>query len=120
MAVEEQVEQGPESEAPAADIRLVRVTKRFDDVAAVDDVSLESRADFFALLGPSGCGETTSLRMISSFEEPTEGTIFLGDRDVTGLPAVPARHQHGLPELRASPSPLHRGQHRPSDSSGRA
>ncbi|MGH3042592.1 MAG: ABC transporter ATP-binding protein [Gaiellaceae bacterium] len=87
MAVEEQVEREPESGAPTADVRLERVTKSFDDVTAVDDISLEiPRGSFFALLGPSGCGKTTSLRMIGGFEEPTEGTIYLGDRDVTGLP----------------------------------
>jgi spermidine/putrescine transport system ATP-binding protein len=87
MAVEERVEQEQGSGAPAADVRLASVTKRFDDVAAVDDVSLEiPRGSFFALLGPSGCGKTTSLRMIGGFEEPTAGTIYLGDRDVTGLP----------------------------------
>jgi spermidine/putrescine transport system ATP-binding protein len=88
MAVEEHVEQEQGSGgAPVADIRLESVTKRFDDVAAVDDLSLEiPRGSFFALLGPSGCGKTTSLRMIGGFEEPTAGTIYLGDRDVTGLP----------------------------------
>ena len=87
MAVEERVDHGQGSAAPVADIRLESVTKRFDDVAAVDDVSLEiPRGSFFALLGPSGCGKTTSLRMIGGFEEPTAGTIYLGDRDVTGLP----------------------------------
>jgi spermidine/putrescine transport system ATP-binding protein len=87
VAVEEKVEQGQGSGAPVADVRLESVTKRFDDVAAVDDVSLEiPRGSFFALLGPSGCGKTTSLRMIGGFEEPTAGTIYLGDRDVTGLP----------------------------------
>ena len=87
MAVEEKVDQEQGSGAPAADVRLASVTKRFDDVAAVDDVSLEiPRGSFFALLGPSGCGKTTSLRMIGGFEEPTAGTIYLGDRDVTGLP----------------------------------
>src|SRR5512145_803108 len=66
---------------------MERVTKRFDETTAVDDVSLEiPRGSFFALLGPSGCGKTTSLRMIGGFEEPTAGTIYLGDRDVTGLP----------------------------------
>jgi spermidine/putrescine transport system ATP-binding protein len=87
MAVEERVEREPEGGVAAADVRLERVTKRFDDVTAVDDVSLSiPRGSFFALLGPSGCGKTTSLRMIGGFEEPTEGVIYLGDRDVTGLP----------------------------------
>ena len=85
MAVTEQPKAPP---APAvADVRLEKVTKRFDDVVAVDDVSLEiERGSFFALLGPSGCGKTTTLRMIGGFEEPTEGHIYLGDQDVVGLP----------------------------------
>jgi spermidine/putrescine transport system ATP-binding protein len=86
VAVRERVEQEVPT-ATAADIRLDRVTKRFDDVVAVDDVSLAiERGRFFALLGPSGCGKTTTLRMIGGFEEPDAGTIFLGDRPVTGLP----------------------------------
>src|SRR5919201_435031 len=90
MAVEErQVESPSQAERATAppDVRLESVTKRFDDVVAVDDVSLEiPRGSFFALLGPSGCGKTTTLRMIGGFEEPTAGTIYLGERDVTGLP----------------------------------
>ena len=89
MAVEERVEPPTpaEAEASAPDVRLDRVTKRFEDVTAVDDLTLEiPRGSFFALLGPSGCGKTTTLRMIGGFEEPTGGTIYLGDRDVTGLP----------------------------------
>jgi spermidine/putrescine transport system ATP-binding protein len=71
-----------------ADIRLVEVTKRFDGVVAVDRLSLEiERGSFFALLGPSGCGKTTTLRMIGGFEQPTEGAIYLGDQEVSGLPA---------------------------------
>ena len=69
------------------DIRLTNLTKRFDGVVAVDDLSLEiERGRFFALLGPSGCGKTTTLRMIGGFEEPTSGRIELGDRDVAALP----------------------------------
>ena len=75
------------TDAAAADVRLEGVVKRFDDVVAVDGITLEiPSGSFFALLGPSGCGKTTTLRMIGGFEEPTEGAIFLGDRDVVGLP----------------------------------
>jgi spermidine/putrescine transport system ATP-binding protein len=89
VAVESRVE--PYERVPAApviaDVRLDRVSKRFDEVLAVDDVSLEiEHGSFFALLGPSGCGKTTTLRMIGGFEEPTAGTIYLGDQDVTGRP----------------------------------
>jgi spermidine/putrescine transport system ATP-binding protein len=71
-----------------ADIRLDRVTKRFGDVVAVDDLSLEiEQGEFFSLLGPSGCGKTTTLRMIGGFEDPTRGTVHLGGKDVTDVPA---------------------------------
>jgi spermidine/putrescine transport system ATP-binding protein len=90
MAVEPRVApaQAREPAAPkVVDIRLQGVTKRFEDVVAVDDLTLEiEQGSFFALLGPSGCGKTTTLRMIGGFEEPTEGTIYLGSRPVTGLP----------------------------------
>jgi spermidine/putrescine transport system ATP-binding protein len=75
------------AEDRVVDIRLSNLTKRFEGVVAVDDLSLEiERGRFFALLGPSGCGKTTTLRMIGGFEEPTSGRIELGDRDVAALP----------------------------------
>jgi spermidine/putrescine transport system ATP-binding protein len=89
MAVEQRVEAPPDTGGATVppDVRLDTVTKRFDEVVAVDELTLEvPRGSFFALLGPSGCGKTTTLRMIGGFEEPTEGTIYLGERDVTGLP----------------------------------
>jgi spermidine/putrescine transport system ATP-binding protein len=73
--------------APQIDVRLEHVTKRFHDVVAVDDLSLDiEQGRFFSMLGPSGCGKTTTLRMIGGFEEATAGTIYLGETDVTGLP----------------------------------
>jgi spermidine/putrescine transport system ATP-binding protein len=69
-------------------VRLQEVSKVFKETTAVDSISLEIKeGEFFSLLGPSGCGKTTTLRMIGGFEQPTEGSIFLGDEDVAGLPA---------------------------------
>jgi spermidine/putrescine transport system ATP-binding protein len=72
----------------SADVTIDHVTKRFDnDVVAVDDLTLEVESGkFYAFLGPSGCGKTTTLRMIGGFEEPSDGTIYLGDQPVTNLP----------------------------------
>src|SRR5215475_11630957 len=57
--------------ASTVDVRLERLTKRFDDVTAVDEIDLDvERGRFFALLGPSGCGKTTTLRMIGGFDQP--------------------------------------------------
>jgi spermidine/putrescine transport system ATP-binding protein len=69
------------------EIRLSGVSKRFGDVRAVDDISLEIRSgEFFSLLGPSGCGKTTTLRMLGGFELPTSGRIELRGVDVTNAP----------------------------------
>jgi spermidine/putrescine ABC transporter ATP-binding subunit len=69
------------------DVRLDRVTKRFNDVVAVDDLSLEIvSGEFFSLLGPSGCGKTTTLRTIAGFETPDEGRVVVGGRDLTHVP----------------------------------
>ncbi len=75
-------------QSAAVPVRLDRVTKRFGHVLAVDDVTLEIAAGkLVTLLGPSGCGKTTTLRMIAGLEHPTGGHVFIGDEDVTPLPA---------------------------------
>jgi spermidine/putrescine transport system ATP-binding protein len=69
-----------------SDLVLSSVTRRFGSYIAVDRLDLTVPAgSFFALIGPSGCGKTTTLRMIAGLEEPTDGTIRLGDADITRL-----------------------------------
>jgi spermidine/putrescine transport system ATP-binding protein len=66
------------------DVRLDGVCKRFGDVWALQPASLDiARGEFFSLLGASGSGKTTTLRIIAGFEQPTAGRVFLRDRDVT-------------------------------------
>ena len=70
------------------DLHLQNLTKRFGDHAAVDDLTLTIPAgSFFALLGASGCGKTTTLRMVAGLEDPTAGSIRIGDKDITSLRA---------------------------------
>jgi spermidine/putrescine transport system ATP-binding protein len=70
----------------AEDLIIENVTKRFGSVVAVDDLSVTvPQGSFFALLGVSGCGKTTTLRMVAGLEELTEGSIRLGDKDITAL-----------------------------------
>ncbi|WP_289032367.1 ABC transporter ATP-binding protein [uncultured Roseibium sp.] len=69
-------------------IEFRNVTKRFGDFVAVDNLSLKIyEREFFALLGGSGCGKTTMMRMLAGFETPTSGQIFLDGQDLSGIPA---------------------------------
>ncbi len=67
-------------------ISIRNITKRFGNMVAVDDVSLDIlEGEFFVLLGPSGCGKTTLLRMLAGFEMPSEGQILIGGQDMAGV-----------------------------------
>ena len=67
-------------------LQIKRIVKKFDDVFAVDEVSLDiAQGEIFALLGSSGCGKSTLLRMLAGFEAPTSGQILLAGQDIVGL-----------------------------------
>ncbi|MFF3211471.1 ABC transporter ATP-binding protein [Streptomyces sp. NPDC002886] len=69
------------------DVRLAGISKHYGSFTAVHPLDLTiPQGSFFALLGASGCGKTTTLRMIAGLEEPSTGTVSLGDREVTHLP----------------------------------
>ncbi|MEW2620018.1 ABC transporter ATP-binding protein [Streptomyces sp. NPDC048106] len=71
----------------SGDVRLSGIGKTYGAFTAVHPLDLTvPQGSFFALLGASGCGKTTTLRMIAGLEEPSSGTVHLGDQDVTHLP----------------------------------
>ena len=68
-------------------VRIEGLTRRFGPIVAVDRVDLEiARGELFALLGGSGCGKTTLLRMLAGFETPDEGRLFIDGQDMTDVP----------------------------------
>jgi putrescine transport system ATP-binding protein len=71
----------------ASFVRIDHLTKRFDEVAAVDDVSIDiAKGEIFALLGSSGCGKSTLLRMLAGFETQTVGNVYLDGVDISKMP----------------------------------
>ncbi|MDP8984232.1 MAG: polyamine ABC transporter ATP-binding protein [Pseudomonadota bacterium] len=68
-------------------VQVDRISKSFGTFKAVDEVSLKIyQGEIFCLLGASGCGKTTLLRMLGGFETPTSGRIFIDGEDMTGVP----------------------------------
>jgi len=76
-------------------LALNGVTRRFGDFTAVDDISVEvGRGELLALVGASGSGKTTTLRIAAGYETPDAGTVMLGGSDITGVP--PERRGFGM------------------------
>jgi spermidine/putrescine transport system ATP-binding protein len=70
----------------SAGVELDHVTVRFGNFTAVSSATLDIKGgEFFSFLGPSGCGKTTILRTVSGFLDPSEGTVRIGGRDMTGI-----------------------------------
>jgi multiple sugar transport system ATP-binding protein len=67
-----------------ADLHLLGLSKRFGAVEAVRDLTLEiASGEFMVLLGPSGAGKTTTLRLVAGLENPDAGRVYIGGQDVT-------------------------------------
>lgn len=74
---------------------LKKVKKSFGDFVALHELDLDiQEGEFLTLLGPSGCGKTTTLRLVAGFIEPTNGSILLGDQDVTQV--APQHREIGM------------------------
>ena len=75
-----------------AAIQLEHVSRRFGNITAVDDVSVEIRdREVVTVVGPSGCGKSTLLRIVAGLEQPTAGTVFI---DGQPMNEVPTQHRN--------------------------
>lgn len=73
----------------AGSVQFRNVVKKYGDVTALKPLNLDiQQGELVTLLGPSGCGKTTTLRLIAGLEAATEGTIYIGGKDVTHLTAT--------------------------------
>ena len=76
-------------------INFKNVQISYGDFVAVDDLNLEIKeGEFFTFLGPSGCGKSTTLRTLVGFIDPSKGSIFVDDKDITRL--APERREIGI------------------------
>ena len=76
-------------------IKFENVQISYGDFVAVDDLNLEIKeGEFFTFLGPSGCGKSTTLRTLVGFIDPSKGSIFVDDKDITRL--APEKREIGI------------------------
>lgn len=81
LANQAQASRGSDDESH---LQISNITKRFGDVVACENINIDiGDSEFIVFLGPSGCGKTTTLRCIAGLENPDEGTIHIGDVDIT-------------------------------------
>jgi osmoprotectant transport system ATP-binding protein len=77
-------------------ISFKNVTKKYGDSVAVDNLTVNFKSgETVVLIGPSGCGKTTTLRMINRLIEPTEGSIYINDTDISKINPVELRRNMG-------------------------
>ena len=87
-------------------VSLRDIVVDFDGQRILNGLNLDIHdKEFVTLLGSSGCGKTTTLRLIAGFLEPTAGTVSLHGKDITGVPPLQAPGEHRVPEVRAVPAP---------------
>lgn len=68
-------------------VKFENIEIKYGDFVAIENLNLDIKeGEFFTFLGPSGCGETTSLRALVGFLSPSKGKVYVGDKDVTNLP----------------------------------
>ena len=92
----------------ASSLDIAGINKRFGkgdkSVEVLRKVDIHvAPGEFLILVGPSGCGKSTLLNIIAGLDEPTEGEIRIGGKNVVGMPPARSRHRHGVPELCAVP-----------------
>ena len=98
----------PETNRRAATLAVSGLRKRFGRKVAVDGISFRMAvSEVVGLLGPNGAGKTTAFFMIAGFIEPSEGSVLLGDRDITRLPMY-RRARLGIAYLPQEPSVFRR------------